>query len=115
MNNDNVTVMKKSESIIVCQIIDILRHGARNLLAQALEADVDHFISHYYRMTEADKGSFETLICPNVWFSPVLALCSFRCCVIATVIQHASERVYFSSVILSPYLRRTKSIEKLIP
>ena len=33
--------------IIVDQITDILRQGARNLLAQALEAEIDHFISQY--------------------------------------------------------------------
>ena len=45
MSEDNVIALKKPESIIVDQITDILRQGARKLLAQALEAEIDHFMS----------------------------------------------------------------------
>jgi len=47
MSNDNVIALKKPESIINDQITDILRQGARKMLAQALEAEIDHFISQY--------------------------------------------------------------------
>ena len=47
MSNDNVILLKKPESIINDHITDILRQGARKMLAQALEAEIDHFISQY--------------------------------------------------------------------
>jgi len=47
MSKDNLIALKKPESIIVDQITDILHQGARKLLAQAMEAENNHFISQY--------------------------------------------------------------------
>ena len=47
MNNDNVISIKKPESFIDDPITEILRNGARKILAQALEAEIELFINQY--------------------------------------------------------------------
>ena len=71
MRKDNVIVLKKPESIIVGQITEILHQEAGTLLAQALEAEIDHFISRYrdlslkrYVYSRADG-----VYCPVAWMT----------------------------------------------
>jgi len=45
MNNISVTDQKKPESFVDDPITDILRQGARKLLSQALEAEIEFFLS----------------------------------------------------------------------
>lgn len=47
MSKINVFELKKPEPIVVDQRTEILRQGARKLLAQALEAEIEQFISQY--------------------------------------------------------------------
>jgi hypothetical protein len=47
MTQDNVIELKKPEPFIDDPISDILRNGARKLLAQALEAEIESFLSQY--------------------------------------------------------------------
>jgi len=43
MGNNSVTELKKPDSFVDDPITDILRQGARKLLSQALEAEVEFF------------------------------------------------------------------------
>ena len=47
MTQDNVIDLKKPESIINDPITEVLRNGARRLLAQALEAEIEVFMNQY--------------------------------------------------------------------
>jgi hypothetical protein len=44
MTHDSVVALRKKESFMEDPITDILRNGARQLLAQALEAEIELFI-----------------------------------------------------------------------
>jgi hypothetical protein len=52
MNNDNVIELKKPDTFVDDPISDILRQGARKLLAQALETEIEVFISQYKDLTD---------------------------------------------------------------
>ena len=117
MIKDNVIALKKPESIIVDQITEILRQGARKLIAQALEAEIDHFLSQHAGLTD-DLGRQrivrngylpERMIQSGIGSVPVQAPRA------RDRQPYAPERIRFSSAILPTYLRRTKSIEELIP
>jgi putative transposase len=117
MSKDNVVALKKPESIIVDQITEILHQGAKKLLAQALEAEIDHFISQYDGLKD-DRGRQrivrngylpERMIQSGIGSVPVQAPRA------RDRQPYAPERIRFSSAILPTYLRRTKSIEELIP
>jgi len=47
MERDNVTELKKPETFIDDPLTDILRSGARKLLAEALEAEIESFLAMY--------------------------------------------------------------------
>ena len=47
MNKDNVVAIKKPERFVDDPISDILRQGARDLLAHALEAEIEIFLNQY--------------------------------------------------------------------
>ena len=47
MNKDNVIDLKKPEPFIDDPISTLIRHGARKLLAQALETEIELFTNQY--------------------------------------------------------------------
>jgi len=47
MTKDNVIELKKPGSFVDDPITDILRTGAKKLLAEALEAEIESFLSQY--------------------------------------------------------------------
>ncbi|MCJ7686501.1 MAG: IS256 family transposase [Desulfobacteraceae bacterium] len=117
MRNDNVTKLKKPDLFVDDPITDILRQGARKLLGQALEAEVEFFLNQYAEFKDdASRQRFvrngylpEREIQSGIGAVPVKAP--------RVRDRHAdtSQRICFSSSILPPYLRRTKSMEELIP
>ena len=55
MNKDNVIDLKKPERFIDDPITDILRNGARKLLVQALEVEIENYLSQYSNLYD-DHG-----------------------------------------------------------
>ena len=117
MNQDNVIDLKKPEPFVDDQITDIIRQGARKLLAQALEAEIEFFI-HQYTDLKDEIGRQRIVrngylpqreIQSGIGPVPVKAPRARD--------RHGagSERIHFSSAILPPYLRKTRSMEELIP
>ena len=47
MQKDNVIEFKKPEPFVDDTITDVLRTGARKLLTEALEAEIEGFLSQY--------------------------------------------------------------------
>jgi transposase-like protein len=119
MVNDNVIELKKPESRFVDDpITEVLRTGAKKLLAEALEAEIESFLSQYREIRD-DQGrkrlvrngylperDIQTGIGP-----------------VAVKVPRARDRhpssdsgpIRFKSSLLPPYLRKTKSMEELIP
>lgn len=52
MSQDNVVALKKEEPFIDDPITQILRQGARKLLAQALEMEVESFLNQYKELRD---------------------------------------------------------------
>ena len=118
MSQDNVIELKKPGPFIDDPISDILRNGARKLLAQALEAEIESFLSQYADFKD-DQGRKrvtrngylpEREIQTGIGQVPVKAPR-----VRDRQTDNDSGRIRFSSCILPPYLRKTKSMEELIP
>ena len=98
-------------------LTEVLRNGARALLAQAVEAEVAVLLdSHADKRTEDGRRRLvrhghlpEREIVTGI--GPV----AVRCPRVRDRVGEGSERMRFSSAILPPYARRTKSLEVLIP
>ncbi len=99
-------------------LTEILREGAQNLLAATIEAEVDAYIEQHASQRDGDgrrlvvRNGHKTTRQIQTGIGPV------------TVRQprvddrrrdENGERIRFTSKILPPYLRKTKSLEELIP
>jgi putative transposase len=98
-------------------LTEVLRNGARALLAQAVEAEVASLLdSHADKRTEDGHRRLvrhghlpERKIVTGI--GPVAVSCPR----VRDRVGEGSERIRFSSAILPPYARRSKSLEVLIP
>ena len=118
MTKDNVIDFKKPEPFIDDPITDILRSGARKLLAQALEVEITSFLTQYADFSD-DQGRKRITrngYLPEREIQTGIGQVTVR---VPRVRDRQPEkepgRIRFSSSILPPYLRKTKSIETLIP
>ena len=118
MIKDNVIELKNPEAFVDDPITEILRNGARKLLAEALEAEIQSFLLQYADLrddqgfTRVTRNGYlpERKIQTGIGPVPVKA---------PRVRDHRPDdelgRIRFNSSILPPYLRKTKSMEELIP
>src|SRR6266404_5766360 len=98
-------------------LTEVLRSGARALLRQAVEAEVAAFLSsHADKLTADGRARWvrhghlpEREIVTGI--GPV----AVRCPRVRDRAADGGERIRFSSAILPPYARRSKSLEVLIP
>ena len=98
-------------------LTEVLRNGARALLVQAVEAEVATLLSsHADKLT--DDGH-QRLVrhghLPEREIMTGIGPVAVRCPRVRDRGGEGSERIRFSSAILPPYARRSKSLEVLIP
>jgi len=118
MPKDNVIDFKKPEPFVDDPITDVLRTGARKLLTEALEIEIEGFLSQYreFRDNQENQRVVRNGYLPErdiqTGIGPV-----------AVKVPRARDRqpdhesgpIRFNSSLLPPYLRKTKSMEELIP
>jgi transposase-like protein len=98
-------------------LTEVLRNGARALLAQAVEAEVAALLSnHADKLTDDGR---QRLVrhghLPEREIVTGIGPVAVRCPRVRDRVGEGSERIRFSSAILPPYARRSKSLEVLIP
>ena len=95
----------------------VLRNGARALLAQAVEAEVSSLLSCH--ADELTNDGRRRLVrhghLPEREIMTGIGPVAVRCPRVRDRVSEGSERIRFSSAILPPYARRSKSLEVLIP
>jgi transposase-like protein len=118
MEKDNVIELKKPESFVEDPITDVLRQGARKLLAEALEAEIESFLSHYAELKDEQghkritrnghlpERDIQTGIGPVPVKVPRVR---------DRQPDHEPSPIRFKFSLIPPYLRRTRSMEELIP
>jgi putative transposase len=98
-------------------LTDVLRNGARALLTQAVEAEVAALLGrHADNLTNDGR---QRLVrhghLPEREIMTGIGPVAVRCPRVRDRVGKGSERIRFSSAILPPYARRSKSLEALIP
>ena len=98
-------------------LTEVLRKGARALLAQAVEAEVATLLSRYADETTDDgrKRLVRHGHLPEREIMTGIGPVGVRCPRVRDRVGESSQRIRFSSAILPPYARRSKSLEVLIP
>ena len=115
MSHDNVFALKNPAvpNAVHDALTEVLQEGARTLLAQAIEAEVAEFLARHAdkrdaagRLRVVRNGYLpERTIQTGIGDVPVKA----------PRVRDRARELRFSSSILPPYLRRTKTIEELLP
>jgi putative transposase len=118
MAKDNVVDLKKPEPFVDDPLTDVLRAGARKLLIEALEAEIEGFLSQYrdLRDHQARHRVVRNGYLPEREIQTGIGQ-------IPVKVPRARDRqpdresgpIRFTSCLLPPYLRKTKSMEELIP
>jgi putative transposase len=98
-------------------LTEVLRNGARALLSQAVEAEVAALLDcHADKVT--DEGRQRVVRhghLPEREIMTGVGPVAVRCPRVRDRASEGAERIRFSSAILPPYARRSKSLEVLIP
>jgi putative transposase len=117
MSKDNVIAIKKPDTFVDDPISEILRQGARNLISQALEIELELFINQYKDLR--DQMGLQRIVrngyLPERQIQTGIGPVSVKAPRIRDRHQNASKRIHYSSAILPPYLRKTRSMEQLLP
>jgi putative transposase len=118
MSKDNVIEFKKPETFVDDPITDVLRTGARKLLAEALDIEIEDFLTQYKDLR--DNRNLRRVV--RNGYLPDRDIQTGIGPVPVKVPRardrqpdQGSEPIRFKSSLLPPYLRKTKSMEELIP
>ena len=116
MTKTNVFQLSQPGSFID-PLTAVLRDGARALLAEAVEAEVATLLSRY--ADESTEDGRQRLVrhghLPEREIMTSIGPVAVRCPRVRDRVGKGSERIRFSSAILPPYARRSRSLEVLIP
>ena len=116
MTKDTVVAFRAPEGFSPDPLTDLLRQGARQLIAQAVEAELNGFLAAHADQT--DTAGRRRLVwhghLPERDIQTGIGAVPVQ---VPRVRDRAPEGVplRFISTILPPYLRRAKSIEDLLP
>jgi putative transposase len=118
MTKDNLLVFKTPEPFVDDPLTDVLRTGARKLLREALEAEIEGFLSQYRDLKDhqARQRVVRNGYLPERDIQTGIGQISVK---VPRVRDRQPDResgpIRFTSCLLPPYLRKTKSMEELIP
>lgn len=118
MSYDTTDTLKFPTAACTDVLTEVLRQGARRLLQQAIEAEVQAYILEHaeqrdeagHRLVVRNGHRPERQIQTGIG---LVSVCQPR--VNDQRIDEQGQRIRFTSQILPPYLRRTRSIDQLIP
>ena len=115
MSNDNVLELKKPgvSSAVRDALTEVLRDGARSLLAQAVAAEVTEFLVRY--QGEQDAVGRARMVRNGHLPERTIQTGLGQVAVKAPRVHDRSGQVRFNSSIVPRYLRRSRSIEELLP
>lgn len=116
MRKNSAMELKKPEEPFKDALTEVLRQGARKMLMAALEAEVEAFLQQHQHVVNV-KGHREVVrngYMPEREIQTGVGAIEVKAPRVKDK-RKGSERVRFSSQILPPYLRRTKSLDELIP
>ena len=115
MSHDNVFALKNPAvpNEVRDALTEVLREGARTLLAQAIEVEVAEFLTRHGE--QRDAAGRLRLVRNGYLPARTIQTSLGDVPVQAPRVRDRAGELRFSSAILPPYLRRTKTIEELLP
>ena len=117
MSQNNVIDLKNPEPFINDPITDILRQGARRLLTAALEAEINLFLNQYKKITD-NKGNQRVVrngYLPERSLQTGIGGVPVKVPRVRDRADESSDKVKFESTLVPRYLRRSRSLDELLP
>ena len=114
MDENKVIALEKPGAEIGDALTAVLRKGACKMLARAIDEEVAAFLAEYENMKDEDG---RRLVVRNGYLPERTIQSGIGAIAVKAprVRDRSGSGIRFTSAILPPYLRRTKSIEELIP
>lgn len=109
--------VRKPEGTSQDALTEVLRNGARRMLAAALEAEVESFLAQHKQLLDGE-GRREVVrngYLPEREVQTGIGAVAVKAPRVADRRKGVKEKIRFVSQILPAYLRRSKSMEELIP
>ena len=99
---------------IIDPLTELLRNGARDLIKQAVESELDAMLSEYadLKLLDGRQAVVRNGYLPERMIQTGIGDVIVK---VPKVRDRSGSGIHFNSHLLPPYLRRTKSIEELIP
>jgi transposase-like protein len=114
MKKDTVVALKKPEVVTEDLLMEVLRKGAQQLLIRALDEEVNAFLERYDEFRDESGRRLITRNVPERTIQTGIGDIAVKAPRVADRSKNATK-IRFTSSILPPYLKRTKSIEELLP
>lgn len=112
MSNDNVVELKQP-SLIQDPLTEMLRKGARDLIAKAVNAELEELLAQYSgELVDGKQRIVRNGYLPERTIQTGIGDVEVK---IPKVKDRHGAGVKFNSKLIPPYLKKTKSIEELLP
>jgi len=116
MNDDNLIAFQASGTSASFKdaLTELVRNGARQIIAQAVEAELQEFLAQYHPLT--DEQGRQAVV--RNGYLPERTIVTGVGAVevpVPKVRDRTQSGVKFNSVLLPPYLKRSQSIEEVLP
>ncbi len=113
MNDDNIFQLKQPEENATDALTELLKNGAKELISQAVNAELEELLSRY---ADNKIGGKQAVIrngyLPKRTIQTGLGDVDIQ---IPKVRDKSRQGIKFNSLLIPPYLKRTESIEELLP
>src|SRR6056297_102447 len=114
MKKNTVVGLKKPFEIEEDPLTELLRTGARRLIAEAVEAELQDFLEQFseYRNQQGLRQVVRNGHLPERELQTGIGSVTVK---VPKVRDKSGQGIKFNSALLPPYLRKTKSVEDLLP
>lgn len=114
MKNSKLSVVEQPQQIETDPLSALLRSGARALIAQAVEAELDVLLHQHQDLLLDDgrKAVVRNGYLPERTIQTGIGDVEIK---VPKVRDRSGSGIHFNSLLLPPYLKRTRSVEELLP
>lgn len=114
MNKNKIVKFKKPGEISEDPLTELLRSGARRLIADAVEAELQELLSQYFtfRNMQGHLLVVRNGYLPEREIQTGIGPVKIR---IPKIRDKSGQGIKFNSTLLPPYLRKTRSVEEVLP
>ena len=113
MSNDNIISLKQPEETVSDTLTELLRNGAKELINQAVQAELEELLSRYSGLkVDGKQAVIRNGYLPKRTVQTGVGDVEVQ---IPKVRDKSGQGIKFNSQLIPPYLKRTGSIEELLP